>query len=51
MASSMSDKEAMDDIAQWMVDMDPDLTGDLPNWVWDLVNVLDDLIEETGRNG
>jgi hypothetical protein len=46
----MTDQEAMDDIAQWMIDVDPTLTGNLPDWVWDLVSLLDDVIEYTGRN-
>lgn len=48
--ADMTDKQAMDDIAQWMVDVDPTLTGDLPEWVWDLVSLVDDLIDYTGRN-
>lgn len=51
MAWIKSDKEAMNEVADWMEKFDPNLTGDIPNWVWDLVSLLDDLIDETGRNG
>lgn len=49
MAKSMSDKEAMNDIAQWMIDIDPTLTDDLPGWVWSLVSMVDDKLNNTGR--
>lgn len=51
MARYISDKEAMDIIAKWFEDMDPVLDAGLPNWVWDLLSILDDLIDTTGRNG
>jgi hypothetical protein len=48
---SMSDKMAMDEIAVWMEEQDPSLGDGLPNWVWDLVTMIDEMIAETGRNG
>lgn len=51
MARTMSDLQAMDEIADWLEVNDPTLTGDLPNWVWDLVSLVDDLIDMSGRNG
>ncbi len=50
MSRTISDKEAMDEIARWVEDMDPVLDQSLPNWVWDITSLLDDLIDETGRN-
>lgn len=50
MSRSISDSDAMEEITHWINDNDPTLTGDIPNWVWDLVSLLDDLIDETGRN-
>ena len=49
MARIKSDKEAMDEITAWMKKADPNLTGDIPNWVWNLVSLLDDLIDDTAR--
>lgn len=46
----VSDKTAMDVLTKWIEDQDPVLDGDLPNWVWDLVTLVDDLIDDTGRN-
>lgn len=46
---NVTDKEAMDELAEWMKDNDPILDGTMPNWVWDLVILVDDLIEDTGR--
>lgn len=46
---SLRDTQAMNEIAKWMDDMDPTLDGTCPDWVWSLVSLLDDLIEETGR--
>lgn len=45
----MTDREAMNIIADWMEVMDPTLNESLPGWVWDLTAVLDDLLVETGR--
>jgi hypothetical protein len=50
MARIRSDSSAMEEITGWINDNDPVLTADIPNWVWSLVSLLDDLIEETGRN-
>lgn len=46
---NLSDTAAMNELAMWMKKNDPDLTGDLPGWVWNLVSLIDDLVEETGR--
>lgn len=46
---SLSDEVAMNELATWMKKNDPDLTGDLPGWVWNLVTLIYDLVEETGR--
>lgn len=51
MTSSITDQMAMDEIAQWVDENDPTLDNSIPNWVWDLMGLLDDLIDETGRNG
>lgn len=45
----MTDNEAMDKLDIWMSDNDPTLDGNLPNWVWDLTSVIDDILCETGR--
>jgi hypothetical protein len=48
--SRTSDTSAMNIIAEWMDDNDPVLDASIPNWVWSLVSLLDDLIDDTGRN-
>lgn len=45
----MTDKEAMEELHHWMQDNDPLLDGSYPNWVWDLVSLIDDILDETGR--
>lgn len=45
----MSDKQAMDALAYWMDENDPTLDGYVPEWVWDLVTLIDELVDETGR--
>lgn len=50
MSNDMTDTEAMDQIEQFMVDNDPVLDGTLPNWVWDLTSLIDDMLVETGRS-
>lgn len=49
--STTSDTKAMNMIAQWMEDFDPVLDASVPEWVWSLVSLLDDLIDDTGRDG
>lgn len=49
MFREMSDKEALDILSKWLVDTDPSLTGNLPNWVWSLVDTVEDVLRETGR--
>ena len=46
----MTDNEAMDELERWMIDHDPTLNANLPNWVWDLTALVDDILTETGRN-
>lgn len=46
----MTDKEALDELEKWMIDYDPTLDGDHPAWVWDLVDLIDDILLETGRS-
>lgn len=45
----MTDKEALEELRHWMADNDPTLNGSLPNWVWDLTALIDDILVETGR--
>jgi hypothetical protein len=45
----LSDREAMDELERWSIDNDPTLNGSHPDWVWDLVSLVDELLEETGR--
>lgn len=45
----LSDEAAMNELARWMKRNDPELTGELPGWVWNLVSLIDDLVDETGR--
>lgn len=51
MAAVVSDKIAMDVLTKWVEDNDPTLGYGLPNWVFDLVSLIDDLIDDTGRHG
>lgn len=46
---NLSDQAAMNELSEWMERNDPVLDGNLPNWVWDLTALIDDLICETGR--
>lgn len=46
----ISDTHAMDIIADWMEDFDPVLDNSVPQWVWSLVTLIDDLMDDTGRN-
>lgn len=46
----MTDNEAMDEIEKFMIDHDPTLNTSLPNWVWDLTSLIDDVLIETGRS-
>lgn len=46
---NLSDEAAMNELARWMKNNDPELTGDMPGWVWNLVSLIDDIVEETGR--
>lgn len=45
----VTDNEAMDELERWIIDNDPVLDGSHPNWVWDLLSVVDDILAETGR--
>lgn len=49
-SKNMTDDEAMDEIERFMIDHDPTLTPSLPNWVWDLTSLIDDVLIETGRS-
>lgn len=49
MGRSITDKQAMDTIAKWMKYENPSLNEHMPNWVWSLTAVIDDMILETGR--
>lgn len=45
----LTDKEAMDEIQLWMLEHDPTLTATMPDWVWSLTALIDDVLIETGR--
>lgn len=46
----LSDADAMDELEKWVIDNDPTLDASLPNWVWDLMSLVDDLLMETERS-
>lgn len=46
---NLSDREAMNELAEWFNEEDPVLDDTHPDWVWDLVSLVDDLLRETGR--
>lgn len=45
----MTDTQAMNELAEWLNNNDPSLDESLPNWVWSLTALIDDLLIETGR--
>lgn len=47
----ISDADALDELAQWFVDEDPVLDGSHPDWIWDLVSLVEELLFDTGREG
>lgn len=46
----MKDKTALNTLAKWMKDNDPTLRRSDPIWAWNLVALIEDLLEDTGRH-
>ncbi len=46
----ITDKQAMTILADWMETNDPTIKDSDSAWVWDLVDLVDYLLEDTGRS-
>lgn len=45
----IKDSEALNEISSWLRDNDPVLDASCPDWVWDFVTLVEDVVMSTGR--
>ena len=49
MTWKLPDSDALDELEKWMIDNDPILDNSHADWVWELVTLVDELLQDTGR--